>query len=545
VNALKKTSLAAAPLDLVEYDADQIKSMGTGKGIVKSTRSPELTSTEPLQKGLVERQPGMSEIIQRTFDSEGRIKRAVLADTRDFVYDANGHLKEINSDSMGRIFESPDSEGTWLRERESSPVKQIWEGKTIADPDGSIRILTPKNDVEVFGIDGTITRYGANDRPRLLVADPRYEHGRLWDKMQARFPEPQRLERFETLLVAFEKESGQRNLDSIDKALFYRQLSNLLSDDAPSKLSIAERRELAEQVLNHAAYPTTIDQGSNGTCNVTTIENRLYTRTPDHMAGMIDEVTATGAYTTANGNKVEMAQSLSGLKPDTQARASLEVQETGTGDVKIDGKRDWSSQIAQTVLAKIKHLETTEFVSRDGVIVDGDDLVYNSQNNLVGKTPDSNITRLLDGTGKRVMKLHGDDPVFVKKDGLLTQVAPKDIVFSNDGDLRGTIGDAGKITRLYDYFGNPEPKPVAGSNYYDRNGNLVMYQTVPGQITYDKILPETDATTGKVSGKEMERLHIKHLGERYFLKEVENGKETTITSPSMNGSAYLGIGNRF
>src|SRR4030095_5176990 len=51
-------------------------------------------------------------------------------------------------------------------------------------------------------------------------------------------------------------------------------------------------------VMHLAAFPTQVNQGQHGTCNVATVEARLYSRQPSAVAHVVTEVAIQGEYTT-------------------------------------------------------------------------------------------------------------------------------------------------------------------------------------------------------------------------------------------------------
>lgn len=62
------------------------------------------------------------------------------------------------------------------------------------------------------------------------------------------------------------------------------------------RVSRDDRVLLARQVMHHAAHPYRTDQGYHGTCSVSTVETRLYTRKPEFVARLIADVALTGSY---------------------------------------------------------------------------------------------------------------------------------------------------------------------------------------------------------------------------------------------------------
>src|SRR5258706_14041011 len=83
----------------------------------------------------------------------------------------------------------------------------------------------------------------------------------------------------------------KKSYDSIDRLLEAK-------DNPAVPLTEADRVRVAKQVMSQEATPTSIDQGRHNTCNVTTVEERTYTRNPSEAAKLVEQVATTGAYET-------------------------------------------------------------------------------------------------------------------------------------------------------------------------------------------------------------------------------------------------------
>ncbi len=134
-------------------------------------------------------------------------------------------------------------------------------------------------------------------------------------------------------MIGFERRARKQNLSPEQVASTFAQVSRLLDTPEPSFLSKADRLILAQQVMRQAAEPTSISQGFNGTCNVTTIEVRAYARCPAAAAKLIADVACTGLYQTPNGSTVKPY-------PDGIRRPEPLEQ-----SVVIDGSRTWATRI--------------------------------------------------------------------------------------------------------------------------------------------------------------------------------------------------------
>ena len=98
--------------------------------------------------------------------------------------------------------------------------------------------------------------------------------------------------RFLNLMRDVEK----RGLPPAELAETYRQVNRLLSASDGATLGPIDRARLSEQILYETAYPGSIDQGNNSTCNVTCLETRAFEADPASAARLITDVALTGKY---------------------------------------------------------------------------------------------------------------------------------------------------------------------------------------------------------------------------------------------------------
>ncbi|CAN5550212.1 hypothetical protein BH10CYA1_BH10CYA1_24950 [soil metagenome] len=118
-------------------------------------------------------------------------------------------------------------------------------------------------------------------------------------------------------------------------ALVYDATTRLLADrNHRSPLTLQQRQLLATGIMDNSARPRDIDQGNHGTCNVTALEERMYTRNPDRAAALVAEVGLTGGYTSRFGFRATIDRA--SLRPDSEATI---LPSNG------DGLRNYASQI--------------------------------------------------------------------------------------------------------------------------------------------------------------------------------------------------------
>jgi len=115
--------------------------------------------------------------------------------------------------------------------------------------------------------------------------------------------------------------------------------------DWPTKES--DRIKVAEQVLHHAADPTSINQGEAGCCQVTAAESRLFAKNPSAAADMIAQVAVTGRYMTHGDPPMFIKVDLDSLKlQGNPPTSSLDGQPKDTD-------RSYATQIFQVTAVNI------------------------------------------------------------------------------------------------------------------------------------------------------------------------------------------------
>lgn len=403
-------------------------------------------------------------------------------------------LDQIAS-SKGYITKREPS-GEWVTESlKHGPAsrKKHWEhGDMSVAPDGRLqyhnnatgeRILVRAAD----GMQERIDKFGRSTFGRLDLTS---EKARLEQVIDSRFPEAGRCDRFRKLATEFETEARKRGLPDSEIAELYVHLKRMMADDAGSPLSLKQRADLAEQTLNHAAYPTSIDQGGNSTCNVATLEHMLYAHNPAKMAQLISDVSLTGKYVTADGVTVDLHNVRNGFHPDAESRRSIALQRDGSQPmIKQDGPRDHASQIAETALVNA-HYAKHSMLMKGNQRVWTEDFHLDAQGNAVYSSKSvSDMGRVFDANGKEMNYCYFHyTTVLFDKDGL--QLRPSQLVFGDDGGRRYVKGllETKDRTPLFDETGNPlrHTKFAAGQVIRDAKGKELFRQTKPGQVIYDK-----------------------------------------------------------
>ncbi len=136
--------------------------------------------------------------------------------------------------------------------------------------------------------------------PAPVVRDLGAERSRLSDLASRSMP-PIEYKHLTETMKAFELRAQVRGISEQEVASTYHQVSRLLDETGQTSLTADQRRRLALQVVENAADPTDIPQGSNGTCNVTTVESAVYTVNPSDAARLVADIAITGKHRTRTG----------------------------------------------------------------------------------------------------------------------------------------------------------------------------------------------------------------------------------------------------
>src|SRR5262249_46813325 len=292
----------------------------------------------------------------RIEDQSGRIMMARDATGLDraFLYGPNGELTGVRYQN-GRTLEYREGEGWTISEPGQQPRR--WAGDIEVGADGSLTYADGVNPSWRERLDGSAEILHANGRVEYRGA--RYEVERM--KLDAlavyHFTNPQQRQRFRDLEQWVEQRALRSGLSREEVEMTLHHVNRLIQAGDGAPIAAAERMRLAEQVLQQSGFPTTIDQGFNGTCNVTTVENRIFSRQPSEAARMIADVATTGRYITPDGALVDLGRVPGGLKPEGWALLCLTrpFDAKGHTDIKMDGKRTYASQLFENTAVNIKY----------------------------------------------------------------------------------------------------------------------------------------------------------------------------------------------
>ncbi len=183
----------------------------------------------------------------------------------------------------------------------------------------------------------------------------------LLQSAESRITDPRQRAQFKADMRAFEVRAQKEGIDPTQVNQTYENINRLLNASAGANRdgtnkagtnrdgTIAPRdrlTQLAREVMGQAARPTDIAQGQNNTCNVTTVENLLYTKEPGTAAKLVADVAITGGYTAKDGTRITFDKDQ--IKPDTEARNTT----------RIDGERSYATQLFNQTAVNLEYQKT-------------------------------------------------------------------------------------------------------------------------------------------------------------------------------------------
>lgn len=135
----------------------------------------------------------------------------------------------------------------------------------------------------------------------------------------------------------FEERAARGEVSEDEVAKTYRQTDKLLNADN-AKIPEEQRKVLAQNIMYHAGDPKNIDQGVYNTCNVTTLQEKLFTKNPSVAAEMITSTAIDGNWKAPDGKTITI---------DPQ---SLDPRAESRTHPPKDGDRSFATQIMNNVL---------------------------------------------------------------------------------------------------------------------------------------------------------------------------------------------------
>jgi len=167
------------------------------------------------------------------------------------------------------------------------------------------------------------------------------EYQNLQTLAGSRMTDQHEREQFLADMNSFRERARTQGLSSDEVARTYHQVGRLLHAGDTQHRTGTDPVTIAQQVMEQAADPTSINQDFHNTCNVTTIESRTYTRNPSAAARLVADVALNGSYTTADHTVVRITPNmLQGVDERTHERG--------------EATRSYASEIFQVTAVNIR-----------------------------------------------------------------------------------------------------------------------------------------------------------------------------------------------
>lgn len=489
--------------------------------------------------------------IMRTFDSENRLRMVIDGDSsREIHYGSTGDIESVKlkSKSDGE-YTITGGFGKELKVDADGTVKAI---KRPIDGDGDVNGNANENGAEVtrYNLDGSSERILLSGRIEYEQANYTYEKARLQENFKQALDSGaiglDSLARINKHLAEFEQEATKpsRNLDQNTQALFYKQLNRLVAENPDAVVPLDRRLIIAEEALQHSAHPETVCQGANKTCNVTTVEHRIYWRTPDKNVQLLADVAQTGKYRFASGSEIDLRNSSGKLSIDRNSDLDLWARNVfpkhGPPALVATGYRDFSSEILQTSMVNShwKRTIAVNSVDANGRILNEADMAmrYDKNGEALGIVNKRNVALIYDESGQRAKQIEPGTAYYLGDNTAVTNPAELKAVYSKDGQLQGFATQSTDIKPVYDITGKKVQteldSSVASGKYFDETGNLLVHYVHPGDIEYRKVQVR--------SNRDAERLLIELNGE---VKELKRPNDRPLNSPQLGATDLQYIGN--
>lgn len=181
---------------------------------------------------------------------------------------------------------------------------------------------------------------------RQVAQAPAQARDTLLRSAETKITDPRQRAQFRADLQAFEQRAQTDNIDPAQVNQTFEQINRLLNAPRDTVAPRERTTQLAREVMAQAARPTDIAQGNNNTCNVTTVENLIYSRQPGVAAKLVADVAITGGYTAQDGTRVAFDRSQ--IKPDAEAQRTT----------RIDGERSYATQLFNQTAVNLSYQKT-------------------------------------------------------------------------------------------------------------------------------------------------------------------------------------------
>ncbi len=275
--------------------------------------------------GLDPEKPGSLESKQLKLPGGTADGAMVIRDENSRIITRSKNGVENTKDPGGREYtRKPDGKGGYVETHSGPRLEDQYE---LALKDGKL-LLADK----------------PGDKPREVPAaseEVKAERQKLWDLSREKITDPEKRSKYDADMLRFEERAAKQDppLAGSEIAKVYKEQERLLTATGDTPLTQDDRLKIAEQSMSQCASPKSIDQGQHATCNMTTVESTLYTRSPSDAMKVVADIALTGEYTAKDGSNVKVDPTAA----DTEAK----------NNPPLDGQRSQASQIFQVAAVNL------------------------------------------------------------------------------------------------------------------------------------------------------------------------------------------------
>ncbi len=179
----------------------------------------------------------------------------------------------------------------------------------------------------------------SDTRPIRPVGELSIERAKLIDLAKSTIHIDKERREFLQNMQKLEDRAKRESVPASQIAATFNDLARIIAPDSKSPLSQREKVRMAEGAIKAAAEPRSNDQGKYGTCQTIVAENRLYSKSPSTITGLLAQIAERGSFVTKDGTRVDMDST--NLRAHGQAALN---QKPGSDT------RSYSSQVLQTAI---------------------------------------------------------------------------------------------------------------------------------------------------------------------------------------------------
>lgn len=172
------------------------------------------------------------------------------------------------------------------------------------------------------------------DSPYAQFGGPMHERTQLEKTIHAKMPVAV-ANAMEKDMRSFEARARKQHLEPEAVQQFYHQINRLLTEKPIRELTPGAKHQLAREIMHQAAHPESVVQGQHNTCNVASVEFRLYMRAPEAAARTVTNLALSGHFMTKD------------LSTITLNKTSLEMDSEAKNNPHDGTKRTYASQLLQ------------------------------------------------------------------------------------------------------------------------------------------------------------------------------------------------------